>query len=326
MEAMSLLPILAGVAAFGMVAAIWTIGVIVYYLVKRGTQTQLRQRMGIEANDMVRMEDTRMLQLWRDGSAVPVLVPDVPDQPGKLQVMVDTLGLKMPPYFIVLAIGLVSLMGFLLTVALMQDLILSIGVAVALAMAPWMYLQGQVKRQRMKFDTQLSDALSVAARSLRAGHPISGAFELISEEVAPPVRDVFAELVQQQSLGMSLEEAVMKTANRIGNPDLKLFAASIVIQVRSGGNLADTMEKLSNVIHDRIRLARRSMALTAQVQLSKRILVAVPFATALFIHLLNRDYMRPLFVTTEGRMLLGIAAVLLLIGVWMMNKMSNLEY
>lgn len=326
MNPQNTIAILAGLAAFGTVAGLWSVGVLLWYGLQSTRTTHLRTRMGIAPDDMVRAEDTRLLRLWRDGQPVQMFVPNTRRESGRLREMLEILGWNVSPFVLIIALGISGMFSFFVALFLVQDIFLSIGCGGAMILGPWIYLNGLVEKRKGRFDAQLAEALDVAARSLRAGHPLSGSFQLISEEIGPPVRDVFAEIVQQQSMGLSLEDAVIETASRHKSSDMALFAASVVIQVRSGGNLADTMGRLAAVIRDRIRMTRRAAALTAQVQLSKRVLIFVPFFTAFLIHLLNRDYMRPLFETHAGRILSTVAAFLLLVGIWTMNKMAKLDY
>ena len=99
----------------------------------------------------------------------------------------------------------------------------------------------------------------------------------------------------------------------------------MVIQLRSGGNLADMMERVANVIRERNRLARRVKVLTAQTQMSKRILIAMPFFVFVLLNFVNPDYMRPLYSTFTGQMIMAAAAGGLLVGWMIMNWISKLE-
>ena len=106
---------------------------------------------------------------------------------------------------------------------------------------------------------------------------------------------------------------------------MKLFSASLAINLRSGGNLADVVEGIAKVIRQRMRLIRRFRVLTAQTQMSKRILLAMPIIIFGVLQLIDASYMRKLFVTPVGNVLLGIAVSLLALGWVMMNKMAALE-
>jgi tight adherence protein B len=140
------------------------------------------------------------------------------------------------------------------------------------------------------------------------------------------VSTVFAEIIQQQQLGKSLEESIRATAAKSHSDDLKLFAASTIVQLRSGGNLADMMDRLVAVIRDRIRLQRRVRVLTAQTQFSKRILIGMPFVLIAMLFVLKPDYLSPLTETHTGRILVATAAVFLVVGSYVMNKIAVLKY
>ena len=153
-----------------------------------------------------------------------------------------------------------------------------------------------------------------------------GSFRLISEEMSPPVSLIFAEICQLQEVGASLKEAIDQPTKKAGSSDMKLFATSVAIQLDSGGNLAEMMHRLAYVIRDRIRLRRRVGILTAQTQMSKRILIALPFVLLAGLTFLNADYMSPLFATTTGHYLLAAAGTGIVLGIWTMNRVSQLEY
>ena len=163
-------------------------------------------------------------------------------------------------------------------------------------------------------------------RSLRVGHPLPGAVEMIAEELEPPVSTIFSEICQQQALGMTLEESLRKVAVNSTSSDMRLFATAVAIQLRTGGNLADMMERLATVMRQRMRLARRVRVLTMQTQFSKRILIALPIVMFGILSLTNPKYMSKLYATEYGQIALGLAAAMMLLGTWMMNRMATLEY
>ena len=124
------------------------------------------------------------------------------------------------------------------------------------------------------------------------------------------------------SLGASLQEMARSSASS----DMNMFATSIAIQLRAGGNLADLMDRLAQVIRERARLNRRVNVLTAQTQMSKRVLIVMPFLIVLAFNVVNPDYMLPLYTTSVGRAMLGIAAAGLAIGIFLMNRMASVKY
>jgi tight adherence protein B len=190
----------------------------------------------------------------------------------------------------------------------------------------WTYLNQRIAKRSALFERQFADSLELAARSLRVGHPLVGALLLISEEFDAPVGPLFGGICQQQALGRPLDEALRMAASQHSSDDLKLFTTAVIIQLRSGGSLADMMERLAAVIRERIRLSRRVRVLTAQTQFSKRILQGLPPFVFVLINYINPEYMRPLYQTDNGRKVLGVAIVCLLLGSWLMNRLSVIRY
>ena len=123
-------------------------------------------------------------------------------------------------------------------------------------------------------------------------------------------------------MGESISATLQEAAHTSANSDMRMFATSLAIQMRAGGNIADLMERLAAVIRERKRLNRRVRVLTAQTQLSKRILIAMPFVLFIAVNMLNPDYMRPLYSTSSGKLLLGIAVTSIAVGSYIMNRMA----
>jgi len=226
---------------------------------------------------------------------------------------------------VLMALGLgVAVFG--VTFVVSGSLLLAMGIFLATGLAMKTYQERCTLKQQALFETQLVDGLELASRSLRAGHPLLASFRLISEEIPNPLGGLFQKICQQQGLGVSLEESLRQVAGESGGDDLKLFATSIVIQLRSGGNLADMMSRLASVIRERMRLARHVRVLTAQTQFSKRLLLSIPFILFVMISVLNPNYMKPLYTTLVGKMLLAAGAAGMIVGAWLMNKISKLKY
>ena len=160
-----------------------------------------------------------------------------------------------------LILGGIGLIAFVATVAylLTGNVMMAVAAPIAVAVLCYIIISSRVAKRQAIFERQLVDGLELAARSLRVGHPLVGSFRMISEEIGAPVGMLFGEVCQQQELGISLDEALRGVAARAHSDDLNLFATSVVIQLRSGGNLADMMERVANVIRERNRLSRREL-------------------------------------------------------------------
>lgn len=312
-------------AVFGLVLALW-LGLLCLWHMRRAAQTRnVDQRLGLTDSED---GEGRVLRLWHEGKEFATTVSGEAKRQSWLA-RLDTLcrhaGFKMSSKTVfsgVFGSATMIAAALIFTGNPLTGLVLGGAIPVCF----WMYLQYRVKQNEIKFESQLADALELAARSLRAGHPLQGAFRLIAEETIPPMRDVFREICEQQDLGVSLEEALRRAGETYGSADMKLFSTTVIIQMRSGGNLADMMERVALVIRDRMRLSRRIRTLTAQTQFSKWILVALPVVMFVVLNIISPQYMTRFYTTTEGNWMLATAASSVLLGTWAMNRLARLRY
>ena len=271
---------------------------------------------------------TRQLHLWHEGVHVNVEVPvgrrlTVAQRLATLKSRAD---LKISVTLLVLAAALLSALSAAGMYTVTKNFLLAAVAGAAVVAGFVFFLSSRIDRCALRFESQLVDALQLGARSLRAGHPLLGAFQLISEDLEDPLRSIFVRICQQQEMGISLEAALQKACEENHSQDFRLFATSVAIQSRMGGNLADMMDRVAVVIRERIRLNRRVRVITAQTQLSKRILLAIPFVLFLALHLLRPGYMSVFHDTLAGQVALGVAAAGLVVGAWVMNRMVRVEW
>ena len=313
-------------AAFILVISLWFACLVLWSARRAQRNRQLRERLdqalpGVEG-------DGRVLRLWRDGKEATTIVPGMVETRG-LGKWLDDLwrdagfetSLRSGLFGLSLLIAAAFMLAFLTT----ANMLIGLAASVLVLILCWIFIQQRIARRLAVFERQFIDALELASRSLRAGHPLVGSIQLIAEEIPAPVGEMFGTIWKQQDLGMPLEKA-LRDAAADASEDVKLFATSVSIQLRSGGNLADMMERLVAVIRERGRLARRIRILTTQTQFSKRILLALPFIMFVLLNVINPEYMRPLVYTTLGHLIIAVAGVILLIGWWMMNWLANLKY
>ncbi len=314
------------VSAFGLVFSIWCIGLLVMALRRRVHDEAIRRRLGFNEDGPGR---SRVLRLWVDGHEAATVVPQNRRTDGlkaSLERLRRQADWQAPLSSLVLGLFGTVVAAFLAGVLLAQSVLMGLAGATAAAVGLSIWIGRRIDQRRALFENQLLDALSLAARSLRAGHPLSGAFQLIVEEMPDPIREVFAQICQEQELGVRLEDALRRAALCSESEDLRFFAASVIIQLRTGGNLADMMERLSEVIRERLRLTRRVRVLTTQTQYSKRVLIAMPFIVFAMLQVVNAEYISLLYTTETGRMMIALGAVLVVVGNTIMNRMAVLRY
>mgnify|MGYP003950495469 CR=1 FL=1 len=122
------------------------------------------------------------------------------------------------------------------------------------------------------------------------------------------------------------KKALLNASQKSRSPDMKIFATSVAIQLRSGGNLADMIDRVAWVVRERMRLSRRARVLTAEAQLSKWVLLALPLGMFVLLNVINPEYMDPFFNTFLGGVMMGVAVLMLAMGAWLMNRMAALKY
>ena len=137
---------------------------------------------------------------------------------------------------------------------------------------------------------------------------------------------IFGEICQGQALGMDLRDSIRQIADRANSTDLKLFATAVSIQMTSGGNLADVMDSLAAVVRVRTRLSRKIRVLTASSRMNRNTLLAVPILLFVFMNISSPDYVEVMYNTVVGKVLLAVTVVNMVLGAWVMARLSKLKY
>ncbi len=311
---------------FIIVLSLWIGGVAAWAMRRTARSEQVQRRLGTEQQDS---DSGRTLHLWHDGQRTSISAPANSRRRSLLETIENqcaSAGWTLGAGPVLLAVGGCTAVATAATMLFTRNIPLGLGVAIAALILFRLYMLQRIASRAALFESQLVGAMELAARSLRAGHPLPGAFQLIAEETAPPVKTIFAELCQRHGMGASLEHALRDLALSSSSSDLRLFATSVAIQMRAGGNLAELIDRLLAVTRERMRLNRRLRVLTTQTQMSKRLLVALPFLVFILFNLLNPEYMSPFYETAAGHILLGISATGLAVGSFVMHKMAILKY
>jgi len=324
MDSHKLINIIVMAAVFALVFSLWCICVflwVVQYL--RRLQT-VQKRLGIGAKEQT--NESKVLQLWSNTQRETSKEPTKPSLLERMELLRDKAGWQASMVTIITRLVWVTVLSVAITYIISRSVLLAIGVFAVIIFIFWTYLQRSISKHTVLFERQLADALGIAARALRAGHPLVGTFQLIAQEIGDPIGSIFARICQEQTLGLDLKDSIRKIAETTYNTELKLFATAVAIQFQSGGNLADLMDRLATVIRARMRLNRRVRVITAQTQFSKKILVALPILFFFVLNIINPNYMQPLYNTTIGNFLLLTVAVSILFGMWVMNRISAVRF
>ncbi len=312
-------------SVFVLVLSTWSICVALWFIQYVRRQRQVRKRLGIGDADTQR---SQALQLWREEYKDRSETDRAEKKTlfSRLEKLRADAGWKIPAPMVFL--GVLAVASLAVATAVMTGMGTWVGLAGAAVVISifWIMTERRIATRVSLFERQFVDSLGIAARALRAGHPLIGAFQLIAEEVGDPLGSIFGEVCQEQSLGLDLQDSIQRVAATCDNVDLKLFATAVGIQMNSGGNLAELMDTLASVMRSRMRLHRRVRVLTAQTQLSKRILVALPFLLFIILNIVAPTYMQIFYKEWTGRYMLVATVVSVLFGVWLMRRLSVLRY
>jgi tight adherence protein B len=175
------------------------------------------------------------------------------------------------------------------------------------------------KLKRLKrIDQQLPDFLDTVARAMQAGNAFSGAMASVAKESPEPIGSEFRLVSEEINFGSSVREGLAALAERVASEDVRTFVVAVQVHHQTGGSLTTLLLKLATLIRDRQRLRKLGHVLSAEGRLSAWILTILPFATALIMYAINKDFIAILWSTPIGLFLIQGAAVLMVIGVvWM---------
>jgi tight adherence protein B len=194
-----------------------------------------------------------------------------------------------------------------------------------LAFVPMAWLLWRRKRRLKKFSAQLSDALELISRALRAGHSLAAGFDLVQSEMMPPISTEFGRVFEEQNLGIPMEEALESLTDRVPNLDLKFFSTAIILQRTTGGDLAEILDKISHLIRERFKIYGQVQALTGEGRLSGIVLLALPPVLFLAVYRLNPNYIMLLFNDPLGTKMLAGGVILQVLGALVIRKIINIK-
>jgi len=195
----------------------------------------------------------------------------------------------------------------------------------AVAILPVAYVRRKATARLRKFEEQFPDCLEFIARSMRAGHAFSVSLDLVHREYGEPLAGEMRRAFEEQNLGQPLEIVLRKLAQRMPSMDVHFFASAVVMQKRTGGNLAELLERLAQLIRERFKLRARVRAISAMGVMSGRVLASIPAVVALLMLVLNPAYIRFFVDDPVGRELLAGSLGLQFIGFLVIRKIVHIE-
>lgn len=244
----------------------------------------------------------------------------------KLEMMfVETNPTKVTVTMLLMSFGL----GFLVFIAVFPNLIVGFILGSIVTMVGWQlpkYLVDYLFEKRCsKLVDQLVDGLTIMANGIRAGLGITQSMERVAENMPSPIKQEFGLVLSQIKLGLSVEEALSNFGNRVPVADVQMFVTAINILKETGGNLAETFSTMVDSLRERQKIHKKIEALTAQGVTQGIIVTMVPFILLVVFAVVDPGFIKPLFTTTLGIVLLVIMVGLQITGGLIIRKIVKIK-
>jgi tight adherence protein B len=183
----------------------------------------------------------------------------------------------------------------------------------------------RVRKMRRAFEEQLADNLDVLAGAMRTGHSTMGALSVMVDSAIEPSRTEFRRVLQDEQLGVPLDDALMVMARRMESYDAEQIALVMRLQREAGGNTAEVLDRVAEVIRGRMELRRLVDVLTAQARISRWILTGLPIFVLVALMFSGGDYLDPMIDSLVGRIALVVGAIMVLIGSLWIKRIAKLD-
>ncbi len=244
-----------------------------------------------------------------------------------LRIRLIRAGLNIKPrtfYLLSLAAGLAG--GLIVLITGSSPLVSLIAAFACGVGLPRWVLARMIRRRQAKFLVEFAHAIDIIVRGIKSGLPLSDCLNIIATESPEPIRSEFIDLVEQQKVGVPLQRAFERMSERMPLQEVNFFAIVIAIQAQTGGNLAEALSNLAQVLRDRYRMQAKVKAFSAEAKASAMIIGALPPSVMLIVFFTSPDYISLLWREPVGNVMLMASGVWMLVGIFVMRKMINFDY
>lgn len=295
-----------------------------------GTKTKekklIRERLK-EVTKMGHFEDVSLVRqkFLRELSPIERWLESLPGTEG-LEDLLEQAGKTYPAYRVILAMaGLAVLFAVAAWFFSSYNIYITIPAFLLGGWIPLIKIQ-QDKKQRFElFEEQLPEALDLMSRALRSGYPFNEAMHYIADEMPDPIGHEFRITFDEINYGRDIKDAFNYMIIRVPSFNLIATTTAILIQRESGGNLAELLDKISDVLRKRFRFQRRVKTITAEGRMSAWVLSLLPFAVFLAISIGSPKYVKPLFTTDAGNIMLAVGLILQVLGAFWCRKLIDFD-
>jgi tight adherence protein B len=240
-----------------------------------------------------------------------------------LAIQLERADMNTPPAQLLTLVIACGVVGAIVLGAASPLKVITIPLGLALGWLPIAFVRHKARRRVGKFEEQFPEAIELIARALRAGHAMTTGLALVAEELPDPVGGEFRLVYDRQNFGMSMPDALRHFADRVPLLDARFFVTAVLTQRESGGNLAEILDNLGDVIRQRFRVRRQIRVVTAHARLTGWVLVMMPVAIALTMVVASPDHILTLVNDPLGAQMGVVALLLWVIGYLIIRRLVN---
>ena len=245
---------------------------------------------------------------------------------GRIRLLLEQSAVKMNVGVFLLASACSAVVVFLFASTLTRQPLVGLGFSVLGLFIPYFYVKRALKKRVDKFEEQFPEAIDLVARALRAGHALPTGLGMVADELKAPVGTEFRILFDEQNFGLSLPEAMRNFARRVPVLDARFFVTAVLTQRETGGNLAEVLDNLGNVIRERFKVRRQVRVLSAHGRITGWVLTALPPVLAMATLIVNPKHLGSLLSDPLGQKLIMVGVILQVSGTLIIRKLTDVEY
>ncbi len=224
-----------------------------------------------------------------------------------------------------LVLAFIGLIVPLLVISGIVGVIIGLVAAVVAYNLPKFYLNHRRSSRVAKLNAQLPEALTMISNSLKAGFGLLQALNVASEQLSHPISTELSRTIHEMNIGSSAEVALLALSERAGSYDLDIVVTAILVQRTVGGNLGEILDTVADTMRERIRIRGEIQTLTAQQKLTGIVIGLLPVGVGLMFQVMSPEYIKPLFTTLTGKMMLGVAVTLEVVGIMIIQRILKIE-
>lgn len=320
---MNQLPLIIVVVFVTMACMAWSLIALVQHISEQGKR-KLKQRLTSNAPHGFEANAARSLLLQQQYTGLP---PGLANR-AVIRRMQNWLSQGMP------RLPLARFLMVLVTVAILAGVIVGLLVGNVIAglagvitggMAPCLVVSSRRKSRRKLFNAQLPEALDFLSRVLRSGQSFSTGLQMMGEELPQPIAGEFRRVYDQHSLGQAIDQGLREMAIRVGSTEFAFFVTAVIIQHQSGGDLAEVLGKISDMVRKRVRLAQTVKAKTAEGRFTGLVMVAFPAVMFAITYVIDPKRGDVMLSTSTGRIFIGVAVFLMLLGSFLIKQITTVK-